>query len=87
MSKNFIVLDLVSGAMDGFYSSKQTADNMLPFFNERHPNHMWVVVEVVTPKKNMRIFDAMFHTDRLGYGKHGKGSATEEERGSFYAEV
>jgi hypothetical protein len=69
---HFIVLDLLSGAMDGFYSTKKMADEMLPFFNERHPNHMWIVVEVVTPKKGMRIFDTMFHTDRLGLGTHGQ---------------
>ena len=68
--KTFIVLDLVSGAMDGFYFDKLTADNMLPFFNERHPDHMWVVVEVVTKEKDMRIFDHMFHTERLGLGTH-----------------
>jgi hypothetical protein len=67
---NFIVLDLQSGAMDGFYTTKKMADNMLPFFNERHPNHMWIVVEVVTPLKGMRIPDSTFHTDRLGYGTH-----------------
>ena len=54
---NFIVLDLVSGAMDGFYATKKSADEMLPFFNERHPGHMWVVTEVVTPLKGMVVLN------------------------------
>ena len=67
---NFIVLDLQSGAMDGFYTDKNGADTMLPFFNERHPDGMWVVVEVVTPLKGMHIPDSTWHTNKLGYGTH-----------------
>ena len=67
---NFIVLDLVSGAMDGFYADKKGADMMLPFFNERHPKGMWIVTEVVTPLKGMHIPDSTWHTNRLGYGTH-----------------
>ena len=68
--KNFLVLDLTSGAMDGFYATKKLADSMLPFFNERHPNHMWIVVEVVTPLKGMHIPDTTWHCDKLGLGTH-----------------
>ena len=68
--KSFIVLDLSTGAMDGFYTDKEGADMMLPFFNERHPGHMWVVVEVVTSVKGAHIPNDVFHTDKLGYGTH-----------------
>ena len=62
--KSFIVLDLSTGAMDGFYTDKEGADMMLPFFNERHPGHMWVVVEVVTSVKGAHIPNDVFHTDK-----------------------
>lgn len=68
--KHFIVLELISGAMDGFYTDKESADSVVPVFKERHPKGVWVVVEVVTPSKDMRIFDTMWHLNRLGLGAH-----------------
>ena len=69
---SFIVLDMQSGAMDGLYTDKEGADMMLSFFNERHPNGMWVVVEVVTSVKGLHIPDNMWHNNRLGFGTHGQ---------------
>lgn len=61
----YIVVDLLSGAMDGFYSEKTWADDVLLRFSERYPMGWWVVAEIKDNPQEKPISDYLFHCDRL----------------------
>jgi len=71
---SYLVLDLMTGAMDGFYTNKKDGEKMVPYFQKRHPKGMWILTEVLTPAKDNEdgdgpfyyIPDHMFHKQRLG---------------------
>jgi hypothetical protein len=66
----YLVIDLKTGALDGFYFNKKDAEAVVSRFEKRYPKGMWALTEVLNSEKNggrktYYIPENMFHTERL----------------------
>lgn len=66
----YLVIDLKTGALDGFYFNKKDAESVVSRFEKRYPKGMWVLTEILKSGKNSEgktyyIPENMFHTERL----------------------
>jgi hypothetical protein len=65
-TKNYLIVDLMTGALDGFYLSKKMAEDAYEHHKKNYKNQMWVFVEVLDMPENAQVFEHMFHTEKLG---------------------
>jgi hypothetical protein len=68
-TKHYLIIDLRTGALDGFYMSKEMAEGAFSRHKKRYKNQMWALVEVLDMPKDAKIFDDMFHTEKLSLKK------------------
>jgi hypothetical protein len=68
-TKNYLIVDLMTGALDGFYLSQKMAEDAYKRHKKRYKNQMWILVEILDMPQNAQIFDHMFHTEKLGKDK------------------
>jgi len=64
-SRKYLLLDLHSGAVDGFYETPYNQED-IDSFNERYIGSNWVCVKIVGGKVSPMGFpDSMFHSTKL----------------------
>lgn len=75
IKNSLLIVDLNSGAMDGMYpvDGVRQAERVADMLNERHPGSCWAVVKVMSTHGRLPgqiPVDSLWHTNRLGLGKH-----------------
>lgn len=61
----FLIVDLVTGAMDGFYSHKPERE-MIEYLNDKYPKTNWIITEIVDQgEKQLDLPDSTFHCSAL----------------------
>ncbi len=63
--KRFLIVDLVTGALDGFYNSKPER-GMIEYLNDKYPQTNWIITEIVDEgEKKLSLPDSTFHCNAL----------------------
>lgn len=63
----FLVLEMETGVMDGWYSDTSYCDDMIKYFTELYPSSRWIIVSSVNKEGN-RISNDLFF-GRMGTNK------------------
>lgn len=67
MTNGYLIIDMETGLMDGWYQDIQWAKDALMSLDERHPGRDWVLMELIeTPHGDGRpvVHDNMFHANK-----------------------
>ena len=55
----FLALEMETGAMDGWYSTKKACEEMIEYFKDLFPESRWIIVQK-TQESDNRISDKLF---------------------------
>ncbi len=65
LDKKFLLVDLNTGALDGFYSFKPHRDS-IEYLNDKYPGTNWVITEIIDQgEKQLLLPDSTFHCEML----------------------
>lgn len=64
--RNFLLVELVTGKMDGFYGQESSALKIRDMLNKRYPNLTWIMTEILSPMTSKwYLSNAHFHATEI----------------------
>jgi hypothetical protein len=65
----YLVIDMISGALDGLYASQESADQARANLAKRHKSGAWITTLITTNPGKHQVPDCSFHHIKLGKKK------------------